>query len=290
LDLQSRGIGAALPYSVQNGKVVEKSAAVMPPAVDDRLYLVNAAGLPEFRPVYEAFSKMGFYNLNPDRIRDLQSPDAGELLLRDGSNIASVLSVLSSHAPAAKTRIEEYLAKIVSGVRQVDAKPIGPKETLEFRQQMAGSEHPWRFLAANMSDGTLRALGVLVALFQSTNGQRPKVPLVGIEEPEIALHPAAALVLLDAVREASRTTQILVTSHSPEMLDDEAIAADSIRAVVAEQGLTRIGPLDEFGASALRDHLCTPGELLRLNQLVPDPEVITKSATTQLNLFAGMTD
>ena len=61
----------------------------------------------------------------------------------------------------------------------------------------------------------------LVALFQSTNWQRPKVPLVGVEEPEIALHPAAALVLLEAIREASRTTQILVTSHSPELLDDE---------------------------------------------------------------------
>jgi hypothetical protein len=72
-------------------------------------------------------------------------------------------------------------------------------------------------------------------------------------------------------REASRTTQVLVTSHSPELLDDEAIAAESILAVVAEQGLTRIGPLDDFGASALRDHLCTPGELLRLNQLAPDP-------------------
>ncbi len=281
-------LAPAFHYSVQSGKVVEASAQVMPAAVGDRLYLVNASGLPEFRPVYEAFSKMGFYNLNPDKIRDLQSPDAGDLLTRDGSNIASVLSSLSSHSPTAKTRIEEYLAKIISGIRQVDAKPIGPKETLEFRQQMAGSEHPWRFLAANMSDGTLRALGVLVALFQPTNGQRPRVPLVGIEEPEIALHPAAALVLLDAIREASRATQILVTSHSPELLDDEAIAAESIRAVVAEQGLTRIGPLDEFGASALRDHLCTPGELLRLNQLAPDPETVRKVAAMQLNLFARM--
>src|SRR4029078_4056446 len=128
----------------------------MPAAVDDRLYLVNASGLPEFRPVYEAFSKMGFYNLNPDKIRDLQSPDAGDLLTPDGSNLASVLSSLSSHAPAAKTRIEEYLAKIISGIRQGGEEALCPKETLEFRQQMAGSEHPWRFLAANMSDGTLR--------------------------------------------------------------------------------------------------------------------------------------
>ncbi len=90
-------------------------------------------------------------------------------------------------------------------------------ETLEFGQDVAGSEFPWRFLAANMSDGTLRALGILVALLQSGagNGAGPYVPLVGIEEPELALHPAAAGVLIDSLRDASRNTQVLVTSFIP---------------------------------------------------------------------------
>ena len=104
---------------------------------------------------------MGFYNLNPDRIRDLQPPDPGELLARDGSNLASVLSRLAKEDHKTKQRIEEYLAKVVSGIRGVDVKAIGPKETLEFRQVVAGVGDPWRFLAANMSDGTLRALGIL---------------------------------------------------------------------------------------------------------------------------------
>ena len=104
---------------------------------------------------------MGFYNLNPDRIRDLQPPDPGELLARDGSNLASVLSRLAKEDHKTKQRIEEYLAKVVSGIRGVEVKAIGRKETLEFRQTVAGMGHPWRFLAANMSDGTLRALGIL---------------------------------------------------------------------------------------------------------------------------------
>lgn len=45
----------------------------------------------------------------------------------------------------------------------MERKVIGPMETLEFRQDMAGAEVPWKFLAQNMSDGTLRALGVLTA-------------------------------------------------------------------------------------------------------------------------------
>jgi predicted ATPase len=279
----SQALGAEVRYLVRSGSVESTSVQVAPAAVGDRLYLVNASGLPEFRPVYEAFSNMGFYSLNPDRIRDLQPPDASGLLTRDGSNIASVLGEIATQSPAVKSRIEEYLAKVVPGIREVDVKPIGPKETLEFRQQMAGAKYPWRFLAANMSDGTLRGLGILVALFQSENGRR--IPLVGIEEPEIALHPAASGVLLDALREASHRTQVLVTSHSPELLDNEKISSDSILAVLADQGLTRIGPLDELGKSALRDRLYTPGELLRMDQLRPDLE---SQSSRQMDLFAQL--
>lgn len=274
-----------IQYSVSEGRVTMISSQVAPAASADRLYLVNASGLPEFRPLYEALSSMGFYNLNPDEIRDLQAPDAGDLLARDGSNIASVLGQLESRSPEMKHRVEEYLGKVVPGIQGVAAKAIGSKETLEFRQQVEGSKKPWRFLAANMSDGTLRALGILVALFQSSNGHRPKVPLVGIEEPEVALHPAAAGVLLDALRDASQRTQVLVTSHSPDLLDDEQIPGESILAVIAERGLTRIGALDEVGRSALRDRLYTPGELLRLNQLTPDPEAAKRVEATQLQLF-----
>jgi predicted ATPase len=272
-------------FHVNQGQVVSTSVRVAPAASADRLYLVNASGLPEFRNVFELLSNMGFYNLNPEEIRDLQSPDIGEILSRDGDNIASVLGQLTAQNPAAKKRIEEYLGKVVSGIQAVDAKSIGSKETLEFRQQMAGSEHPWKFLASSMSDGTLRAVGILVALFQSSNGQRTRVPLVGIEEPEVALHPAAAGVLLDALIDASRQTQVLVTSHSPELLDNHQISEDSILAVEAAGGITHIASLDAVGRSALRDRLYTPGELLKLNQLSPDPAALDRISSRQMNLF-----
>lgn len=293
-----RGPEALAPeahFHVRSGEVISTSVPIAPAAVIDRLYLVNASGLSEFRPVYEAFSHMGFYNLNPDRIRDLQPPDAGELLARDGSNLASVLGQLTLNNMTTKQRIEEYLAKVVPGVHGVEVKVVGPKETVEFRQAVAGSHDPWRFLAANMSDGTLRALGILVALFQSIpglprglgsagNGAKTRVPLVGLEEPETALHPAAAGVLLDSLRDASRSTQIIITSHSPDLLDDENIDNASILAVVAEQGTTKIGSLYEAGRSAMRDRLYTAGELLRLDQMAPDLKAI-EATTSQLSLL-----
>jgi predicted ATPase len=260
-------------YRVLNGEVVESTEQSIPAVASDRLYLVNASGLPAFRPAYDALSKMGFYNLNPDRIRDLQSPDAGDILARDGRNLASVLHRLARTHPDVKRRVEEYLAKVVPGVVAADAKSIGPKDTIEFRQAVAGARNPWHFLAANMSDGTLRALGVLVALLQTAGSQNGRsVPLVGIEEPELALHPAAAGVLLDSLQEASRSAQVLVTSHSPDLLDNKDIETESILAVASRAGVTQIGPLDAAGRTALRERLYTVGELLRLDQLTPEPQ------------------
>jgi AAA domain, putative AbiEii toxin, Type IV TA system len=270
-------------FHVSGGKIVTSSAEVLPPAVPDRLFLVAAAGLPEFRPAYDLLSRMSFYNLNPREIAAMQKPDAGELLAREGWNSASVFAKLSDHT---KDEIAKYLERIVSGVSGVDAKVLGSQETLEFRQGVKGQKHPWRFLAASMSDGTLRAFGILLALFQGRgrNGHAPS--LVGLEEPEVALHPAAAGVLLGALREASTISQVVVTSHSPDLLDDSSISDESILAVESKDGVTVIGPVDEAGRSVLRDRLFTVGELLRQNQISPAAAAFEEvQDDSQLKLF-----
>jgi predicted ATPase len=270
-------------YHVSGGGIITSSAAVLPPPVSDRLLLVAAAGLPEFRAVYDALSRMSFYNLNLREISAMQKPDAGELLSREGWNSASVFAKLSEPA---KDEIADYLGRIVSGVSGVEAKLLGSQETLEFRQGVKGQKHPWRFLASSMSDGTLRAFGILLALFQGRgrNGNAP--PLVGLEEPEAALHPAAAGVLLGALREASTISQVLVTSHSPDLLDDPNIPDESILAVESKDGVTVIGPVDEAGRSVLQEKRFTPGELLRQNQLTPSAESFKEiQDEQQLKLF-----
>jgi predicted ATPase len=252
------------------GHVQESTLAVGPASVADRLYLVNASGTPAFRPVYDALSRLAFYNLNPAVMRELHAPGTRELLERDGMNLPSVIHELAMSAPALKHRVEEYLAQVVPGVDAVDRMPLGPLETLMFNQHLLG-EHEWTFSANDMSDGTLRAVGILAALFQRGQGADTGPLLVGIEEPETALHPAAVGVLIDAMRDATTMRQVVVTSHSPELLDNASIGDSEILAVVAEDGKSRIGHLDEAGRSALRDHLFTAGDLLRMNQLRPDP-------------------
>ncbi len=269
-------------FRVDNGSVTDTSVKVAPAAATDRLYLVNASGLPEFHPVYDAFSRMGFYDLNLDKIQDLQDPDPGVLLLRDGRNLTSVFSQLS---PTVKQDIEEYLELIAPDLREVDVKTFGSKLALTFKQKVTGNRYQGRFYANNMSDGTLRALGILVALLQGESDTQKRVSLVGIEEPETALHPGAVAVLLDGLRDAAHRTQVIITTHSPELLDDKHLDVNSILAVEAHDGDTMIAPVDEASRSVVQDRLFTAGELLRSNQLQPDPAARPAAKKKQLSLF-----
>ena len=270
-------------YRVDNGEVADTHMDVAPAASTDRLYLVNASGLPEFRPVYNAFSRMGFYNLNPDKIRDLQAPDIRNMLVRDGSNLTSVFAQLS---PNVKQDIEEYLSIIVPSVSGVEVEKFGDKEMLVFRQDVVGGKHPWRFQVNNMSDGTLRVLGILVALSQGNRDTRNHVSLVGIEEPEIAMHPAIVGTLLDEFQNAAYNTQVIITTHSPDLLDEKSLDVDSILVAETHNGNTAIAPVDDVCRSVVHDKMFTVGDLLRRDQLEPDPEFIPSTEKAkQLRLF-----
>lgn len=268
-------------FQVSNGKLDEASVDNMPKPATDRLFLVTASGLKEFEEVYDALLAMGFYNLNPERMKDVHTPDAGELLRRDGSNIASVVARLAEDEPDLKNRVQEYLAAIVPDIVDFERVPLGHRETLQFRQQVKGSAHPWRFYAANMSDGTLRTLGILIAAMQLVNREN-RVRMVGIEEPETALHPAATSTLMDSLREAATKTQIILTCHSPDLLDRFDPETDSLLVVQSNKGATHIGPADPASLETICNHLYTAGDLLRMDQLQPDIATLR-----QVELFEG---
>lgn len=264
-------------YVVREGELQASSEPLLPKVSDDRLYLVAVSGIEAFRAIYEGLTSINVYNLNPDAMRHLQKPEAGDLLRRDGSNIASVIERLRRDQPANKARIEDYLNRVIEGVVGVERQGLGSWETLEFRQRVAGDAAPWTFQASSMSDGTLRALGVLAALL---SGAPKQLSPVGIEEPEAALHPAAAGLLLDALRDASDSRQVLVTTHSPDLLDSSSIAPEELLAVRSVDGDTVVGKVDLAGQKALRESLFTPGELLRVDQLIPE-----RNDSLQLELF-----
>jgi predicted ATPase len=227
---------------------------------------------------------MEFYTPDPEMMRnELDTTGSADILDADGENTASVLDRLSHTQEATKARIDQYLQAIVPGLERVEAEEFRSYKLLNFYLAVAGSAKPNVFLASAMSDGTLRALVLLVALFHNA-GSDTRVSLIGIEEPEAGLHPAATAVLLDAIREASESVQVVVTSHSTDLLDNPEIPGDAIRAVSWENGQTEIMGIDSATRSALHDRLYTAGELMRMGGLTPEPRKPGADAESEVQL------
>ena len=224
-------------------------------------------------------SGMWTYRIEPATLRAMQDPDGGVRLHSDGSNAASVLREIQRQSKGDWERIRELLDRVVPGTLGVRPKKHGNKLTLEFTQDWGKSE-PVKFEAFNMSDGTLRVLGLLTAIFQ-----RPAPSLLVIEEPEATMHPGALGSILDVLRHAARFMQVVVTTHSAEILDAKWIEDRHLRIVSWNKGATRINPVSDSARTALSEHLMGAGELLRSNALTPDDPPDT--ALPQYKLFEG---
>ncbi|MBV8116576.1 MAG: AAA family ATPase [Candidatus Eremiobacteraeota bacterium] len=275
-------------YKTLSGKVQFLENA--PPVARDRLYLVNVSGLTHFEEAFNTLKNLRFYNLNPEAIRDFQPASTDPYLLRDGANITTVLRRIENDDPKSHALIVQYLSAIVPQIQDVSVATIGKGslgklETLAFKQQVSARKALWPFAANSMSDGTLRAVGILVALFQDDESSHNELAAIGIEEPEVAVHPGALNTIFSAILRASERRQIIVTSHSPDLLDDDRITADMIRAVSVEKGATYITTIDEGAKQELARGLHSAGDLLRLNQLVPDRDDVERQQRLQISLF-----
>jgi hypothetical protein len=182
--------------------------------------------------------------------------------------MAGVIRHLARRHPDRLEALQEYLRGIVPAVRGVRFRSVGGQQTVELALAGAARRRPRWVSTASVSGGALRALGVLVALADSGEAESPR--LVGLEHPETGLFPAACGVLLDALRDASGRAQVIVTTHSADLLDSYDLRADTILAVSAEEDTTSVAPLDEAARRAIQLGTHTPGELLRLGQLTPE--------------------
>ncbi len=261
-------------FRVDRGRVDEPSLPHAPTIEPDRLYLPTASVRPNLAPLFGALRGMRFYHLDPTALRLPQPQVERAALGSRGGHLGDVLGVLDTEHPGLKQRLDSYLAAVAPGIEGVDRYFAGSYVTVAMRQRSDGAEVT--FGPDGMSDGTIRAAGILAALFQPwvLDG---RISLVGIEEPEVALHPGAAGVLFDALTEASERVQV-VTSQSADLLDRDDLDPSIIRAVASEEGLTVIGEVNTASLRALRERRFTAGELLRAGQISPELPATTNSA------------
>lgn len=254
----------------------ESNASGLVPALGPTaLALPLVGGDERFAPIFKLLGSMRVYAIEPGKLREMQDPDSGLSLRADGSNAASVLQELTTRGALQEQKRGEiygFLEAIVPDTRAVLPKKHGNKLSMTFVQQWEANKK-LTFDAFSMSDGTLRSLGLILAVLQ-----QPSPSLLIIEEPEATIHPGALDALLDLIKRASKTMQVLVTTHSPDLLDASWITEDNIRIVTWEQGASHVLRLADETRHALRAHLMGAGEMLRSNAL--RPERLFAEATT----------
>ncbi len=251
LRLLSRG--APIP-----AEEIQRQIISLPPT---ELFLPRAAlllGDLAFAALWNTLRDMGFYTLYPNTFRAPAPPANPYPLEDDGRNIASTLRMLQQERPQALERIRRYLQAAVPDAEDVGVIRVGSYLVVQVFHRRG--ERRAAFDLAQEADGTLRLLALFTALFQE-----PPRTLVGIEEPELNIHPGALMVLRGALDLASRRTQVLITTHSPDLLDK--FPPESFRVVEMEDGITQVGPMVTYQQEAIRDRLFTAGELFRIEDL-----------------------
>lgn len=190
----------------------ELVAIDLPPTESALAAYRNPLGPVGIRHTQRAFSDVRVYRgfdtgLRADARIGVSSSGPKLPLEPNGSNLALVLQEMDFHG-SMKT-VKEYLSRLSNRFEDIKVRAEGGRSQLYLQERGLGMVS-----ATRLSDGTLQFLCLMAILFDPN-----PAPLVCIEEPEIGLHPEALALVGDALREASKRMQLVVTTHSDALVD-----------------------------------------------------------------------
>lgn len=219
---QGRAISGELPD--------EQDTRVEIPLRSPDLIAVNTLGQFADHPRVAALREfitdwhVSYLSIDDTRGQPVAGPQAK--LSRTGDNLANVVQYLKEQHPDRLERIFGALRQRVPRLESVLAEPM-PDGRLLLQIKDAPFEQP--VLSRFASDGTLKMLAYLVLLYD------PEPPqFIGIEEPENFLHPRLLPELAEECRAASEHTQLLLTTHSPFLLN--AMRPAEVRVLYRDEG------------------------------------------------------
>lgn len=178
----------------------------------------------------------------------------------DGSNLAAFLYYLRHKHESSYHLIQGVIRQVAPFFDDFVLEPLKLNpNTIQLEWRHKGSDA--YFDASSLSDGTLRFIA-LATLFLQPESDRPSVILV--DEPELGLHPRAITLLASMVKQASVTTQVIISTQSPLLLDhfqpEDVLVADRVN------GGTQLTRLDSAKLQAwLEDY--SLGQLWEKNEL-----------------------
>ena len=232
--------------------------------LSDELDSSNHAIYDAFRTLnifFRHLRNMRFYHIFPNTIREPQKIMNANYLEENAVNLASLLRELEKGNPVFLSRLRTGLSSLIPGVVNLEVASVGGYLVVRLQHKSDGWEE-W-FDLSQESDGTLRLLGLLTALNQRY------VPLIGIEEPELTVHPGTMPALADLLKEFSKRSQLIITTHSPDFIDcvSDYRTVDSLRVVNNVEGVTTVGPVSHDNVETVKRHLFSPGDLHRMGEL-----------------------
>ncbi len=146
----------------------------------------------------------------------------GDFLRDGGDNLATVLQELDFYG--AMDAVRKYLNRFAYKIDDVRIRLDQGVARTFLRERGFNEPLP----SVRMSDGTLKFLCLLAILLHPS-----PPPLVCIEEPEQGLHPDAVQIVAEAMKEAAERTQLIVTTHSRDLVD--AFSDDPESVLVCER-------------------------------------------------------
>ena len=156
--------------------------------------------------------------------RRAQATDgAVEFLEEDFSNLALIVNDLRDNHGLGPI-LDGYLERFYESYKSLHTPVYGNTIRLTVRETGLSKPVP----ATRLSDGAIRFIALLAIL---CHPEPP--PLICIEEPEIGLHPDSIDLVVELLRAASERTQIIVTTHSPWLVD--RLSATPEQVVVVDQ-------------------------------------------------------
>lgn len=159
-----------------------------------------------------------FLTLSPERmgfpIPQQRTKDGAVRLARDGSNVADFLLDLRRQSPNAFDGIVETMQYVLPYAQ--DLRPTLTSSEIERKAWLQLSEDNYKVPGWLLSTGTLRMLALL-SLLRHPNPP----PLIVVEELENGLDPRSIHLIVEEIRNAvlAGVTQVVVTTHSPYLLD-----------------------------------------------------------------------
>ena len=228
------------------------------------LALPMVAGDQRFTPLFDLLSRSVIYSIYPNQMLLIQNHVFPEQMNRHGDNWVSVLERQES---SMKSDLVVGLTRLTADITDVRVTGDPSNRVVQFRHG-SKEEDKW-FNMYQESDGTLRVAGILIALLQE-----PPLPIIGIEEPELTVHPGAVPLLMDYLRQASKQSQVIITTHSPEFLD--LVKPHEVQVVERTNGATSIHPMAQYQRKAVSDRLLRLGELMTTEGLRQEEQETAK--------------